>query len=72
VLAKFAPSYEDDVSLARVGILLLQKEELFDSVLAESRDLDYASNWPGEALLDDDVLLPSHLRSRPGQRSPTR
>jgi hypothetical protein len=57
----FAPRHEYDIALAGVGIVVLQKEELVDAVLLQRRDLDDDADRTGQALLDDQVLLPADL-----------
>lgn len=59
--AGLAAGDEDHVPLARVGILLLQKEELVDAVLSEGRNLDDCANWSGEALFEDKVFPSADL-----------
>lgn len=59
--AAFPSRDEDDVALARIGILILENEELVDSVLLEGSDLDYHADWPDQAPIEDDILLAADL-----------
>jgi hypothetical protein len=67
LVATLATSDEDDISLTRIRIFLLQEEKLVDSVFSQGRDLDDGSDWPSEALFKDKVFLPSDLRGRARQ-----
>lgn len=62
-------SNEDDIALCGPDIVAFQKEELIDTVVLKSRDFDYGSDWAGEALLDDEILLALdlHRQSAPSQ-----
>jgi len=57
----FAPSDENDVALACIGIILLEEEELVDAVVLKGCDLDDESDGTGEALFNDEVLLAPDL-----------
>lgn len=61
VAATLSPGDKDDVVLARVDIVVLENEELVDTVLLESGDLDDAADGADEAAVQDEVLLASHL-----------
>ncbi len=52
---------EDDVVLAGIRVVVFEKEELVDAVVVERRDLDDDADGAGQALLDDEVLLPADL-----------
>lgn len=62
--AAFPSRDEDDVALACIGILILENEELVDSVLLEGSDLDYYADWPDQAPIEDDILLAADLSWR--------
>lgn len=65
--ATLAARDEDNVALARVGIVVLEDEELVDAVLLESRDLDDGADGPYEAAIKDDVLLATDLQGEDNQ-----
>jgi hypothetical protein len=52
---------EDYIPLASIGIPILEEEEVVDSIISQGRYLDDETDRTGEALLDDEVLLPSNL-----------
>ena len=56
-----APRHEDDIALARIGVIVLEKEELVDAVLLQGRDLDDVADRAGQTALDDQVLLAPNL-----------
>lgn len=58
---RLAAGNEDDITLARVAVLVLEKEEIVDAVVAQRRGLDDDAERAGEALLDHKVLLPTDL-----------
>lgn len=43
----FATSYEDNIALAGVRIVVLEEEELVDAVFLEGSDFDYSTNGAG-------------------------
>ena len=61
VAAAFAPRDEDDIALAGVDVLVLEDEELVDSVLLEGGDLDYHADRANQASVEDDILLAADL-----------
>jgi hypothetical protein len=69
MVCTFASSEKDNIPLACVGVLIFQEEELFDSIFLEGRNFDYDANGSGQAALDYEVLLSSHLRIRSNQLS---
>ena len=64
VAGRLAARNENDIALARVGILVLEKEEVVDAVVAQSGRLDDDAERAGEVLLNDEVLLAADLRCR--------
>ena len=61
VTTTFAARNEDNITLASVGVLILEKEEFVNAVILQCRDLNNDSDRASETLLDHEVLLPSHL-----------
>lgn len=59
---------EDDIALRGADIVALEEEELVDAVVLKGRDLDDGADGPGEALLDDEVLLALDLSGRGARR----
>jgi hypothetical protein len=49
----FAAGNEDDVSLGRVRILVLENEKLVYAILLESGNFDDTTDWPDEAAIKD-------------------
>lgn len=43
----FAPSYEDDVALTRVGIVVFQEKELVDTIFLKGRYFDDGADRAG-------------------------
>lgn len=43
----FAASYEDDISLTSVGVLVLKEKELVDAVFLKRRDLHNSADGAG-------------------------
>lgn len=58
-----ATSYEDDIPLAGVGVLVLEEEELVYAVFLESSDLDDGTDRARQAALKNEVLLPADLET---------
>ena len=58
---RLAAGHEDDIALAGVGIVVLEKEKLVDTVVLQLRNLDDGANGPAQVPLDDEVLLAAHL-----------
>ena len=61
VVGRLAASDEDDIPLVRVGVFVLEEEEVVDAVVAESRGLDHDAEWPGKLLFNHEVLLAANL-----------
>lgn len=57
-----AACHEYDIALARIGIVVLQEEELIDTIFLQRRYLDHDANWARQASLDDEILLSANLR----------
>lgn len=62
VATAFAPRDEDDITLARIDVVVFEDEELVDSVLLEYSDLDNDANGTDQASIKDDVFLTADLR----------
>lgn len=45
IAGRLAPSDEDDISLARVCVVVFKEEEIVDTVIAQSRGLDHDTKW---------------------------
>lgn len=60
--AAFAPRDEDDITLARIDVVVFEDEELVDSVLLEDGDLDNDANGTDQASIKDDIFLAADLR----------
>lgn len=60
--AAFAAGDEDYITLAGVGVLVLEEKELVDPVVLQSRNLDKGPYRACKALLKDYVLLSAHLQ----------
>ena len=58
-----ASQQEDDVSLALVHIVVLEKKDLVDSVCLEFTELDEQTDSARQTALDNQILLASNLLS---------
>jgi len=58
----FPPDEEDNVPLAGIDIVVLEEEQLIDSIFLERAELDKESDDASKGPLDDQVLLASDLR----------
>lgn len=45
VARRLAPRNEDDIALARVGVVVLEEEKVVDAVIAQGRGLDHDTKW---------------------------
>ncbi len=61
VAARFTAGDEDNIPLVRIGVFVLEEEEVVDAVVAESRGLDHDAEWPGKLLFNHKVLLAANL-----------
>ena len=64
MLSTLAPSNEHYIALANIGIVVLQEEDLVDSVILKSRELDEYAYRTSQTSLKDQILLPTYLRNR--------
>lgn len=53
---------EDDIALARIGIVVLLKKEFVDAIFLKSCDLDKGADGSGQTTLKNQVLLATNLR----------
>lgn len=58
------PCDEDEISLTRISVVILQNEELVHSVLLQLRDLDDRADRPYQAAIEDNILLAANLLTR--------
>lgn len=65
--AAFAPRDEDDITLARIDVVVFEDEELVDSVLLEDGDLDNDANGTDQASIKDDIFLAADLHPQAGR-----
>jgi hypothetical protein len=65
VVRRLASSDEDNISLACVCIVVLKKEKIVDTVVAQGRGLDNHAYWSSQCLLNNEVLLAADLRGTP-------
>lgn len=61
VAGRFAACDEDDIPLARICVLVLEKKEVVDAVVAKRRGLDHHAEWASKLLFNDEVLLAANL-----------
>lgn len=57
----FTPRYEDDIALAGICVVVLQEEELVDSVLLKRRNFHDGADGAGQAALEDEIELAADL-----------
>lgn len=61
MLSTLAPSNKHHISLADIGIAILQEEDLVNSVVLKGRELDEYAYWTSQTPLKNQVLLSSYL-----------
>lgn len=64
VTSTLASCDEDNITLACIGVLVLEKEEFIDAIVIQGRDFDDNSNRTGEAAFDDNVFFAADLSTR--------
>ena len=61
LLGILATDEEDHVPLAGIDIVVLQEEDLVDTIFLKCTEFDEETNCPSERLFNDKVLLASDL-----------
>lgn len=61
LLCALASHHENDVSLRRVDIVILEEEWLIDAVFLQCAEFDNQANGARQGLFDDQILLASNL-----------
>lgn len=57
-----APSNENNIALARVGVVVLKEKHLIDSIVCQCLKLDYDPKRSRQSLFKNEILLAAHLR----------